>query len=100
MLAKCRGNLVNGRQRTQRSNIGSSITCSVMKNGYEWLLTKYSEMRAVEQRESTVRQNRTSSETSMETSDGSKRHSRPRPLNQYLSKGCTYRNHTAKRSGR
>jgi hypothetical protein len=35
MLAKCKGNLVNGRQRTQQNNEGNSITYSVKKYGYE-----------------------------------------------------------------
>src|SRR2546429_3032146 len=40
MLAKCRRNLVNGRQRTQQNNVGNSTTCSVMQYGYEQHITK------------------------------------------------------------
>ena len=39
MLAKCRGNLINGQRMIPQSDLSISIACSVTKYGYEWLTT-------------------------------------------------------------
>ena len=97
---KCRGNLVKKPTKEPEHQFENlySLLCNEV-----WLRVAahktLNNNRERNGRNRRMTMSRTSLETLMETSHVSKKHSKPKPLNQCLSEGCTSQNQTVRKRG-